>query len=67
MTRFLEAVVRKLPRSVRRYAKALVPLAAAAAVAAQDLVIDAVEVNELKVLASAAIVSLLTFAVPNVE
>ena len=67
MNRFLTALVAKLPASLRPYAKALVPLGVGAAAVAQDLVIDAQEVDDLKTLAAAAVVSLLTLAVPNVD
>ena len=67
MNRFLTALVAKLPKRVRPYAKAIVPLGVGAAVIAQDLVIDAQEVNDLKTLVAAAVVSLLTLAVPNVD
>lgn len=65
MNKFLNAVVARLPRKLRRYAKALVPLLAGVAVAGQDLVFDAAEVDELKALAGAALLALVVAAVPN--
>ena len=67
MQGFLEAVVARLPRRLRPIAKALVPLAVAVAIAGQDLVIDAAEVDELKVVAAGAVVALLTYLVPNLN
>lgn len=65
MNKFLEAIVSKLPYSLQPYAKALVPLALGAFIVVQDLVISVEEVDELKTLAVAAVVSLLTYSFPN--
>lgn len=65
MTKFLTALVAKLPARVQPCAKALVPTALGAAIAIQDLTVTAVEVNEMKVLVGAAVTSLLVAALPN--
>lgn len=67
MNKFLTAVVSKLPLSVQPYAKALVPLVLGAFLVAQDLVVSVEEVDTLKTLAGAAVVSLLVLAFPNVD
>jgi hypothetical protein len=64
MTKFLEALVAKLPAPLQPYAKAIVPLAFGAAVIVQDLTITVAEVNELKVLAFSVAYSLAVLAVP---
>lgn len=67
MTKFLTAVVGKLPASVQPYAKAFVPFTLAAVVAIQDLTVTVAEVNELKVLAGGLVTSLLVAALPNLN
>lgn len=66
MQKFLDAVVRRLPESLRPYAKALIPLTVGVAVVVQDLVISAAEVAELKTLAITAVTSLLVYATRNI-
>lgn len=66
MNEFLYALVGKLPVSVQPYAKILVPVV----VAAVAIVIQLVETNsfdtaELWTAVSAAVLALLTYAVPN--
>lgn len=65
MATFLENVVGKLPVSVQPYAKAVVPLVLGVVAAGQDLAFDAVEVDELKVLAWSVVTSVLVLAFPN--
>lgn len=66
MTKFLDNAIRKfIPRPYRRYAKAFVPTIVAAAAAAQDLTVSAVEVHEIKTLAVGAATSLLVGLVSN--
>jgi hypothetical protein len=66
MSTFLTALVGKLPVSLQPYAKALVPVV----VAAVALLVQVVETNtfdtaELLTAVGAAVVTLLTLAVPN--
>ena len=65
MQKFLDTLVGKLPVKVQPYAKAVVPLAVAAVLVAQDLTVSAAEVNSLAVAAGGVITSLIVLAVPN--
>lgn len=65
MNKFLENVVAWLPYSVQPYAKSLVPVVVAGAVAVQDLTVSAVEVSEVKTLAVGALTSIVVALIPN--
>lgn len=67
MSQFLEAVVGKLPLSLQPYAKALVPSVLGALLVVQDLVVSVEEVDELKTLGGAALLSLLVYVFPNLK
>lgn len=67
MSQFLEAVVGKLPLSLQPYAKALVPSVLGALLVVQDLVVSIGEVDELKTLGGAALLSLLVLIFPNLK
>jgi len=66
MNEFLYALVGKLPVSVQPYAKALVPVVVAAvAIVVQLVETDTFDTSELWTAVSAAVLVILTYAVPN--
>lgn len=67
MSVFLEKVVSLLPEGLQPYAKALVPLFLGAVLIIQDLTISAAEVADFRVAVGAAVVSIVTLLIPNIE
>lgn len=65
MSKFLDALVGRLPAPIQPYVKATVPLALAAVLVVQDLTVTAVELNSLAVAAGGAVTSLLVLVFPN--
>jgi hypothetical protein len=66
MQKFFDLVVSKLPVGLQPYAKALVPVSVGVVLVAQDLVISAQEVAEVKTLAISAVTSLLVLVTRNI-
>ena len=65
MQKLLDTLVARLPARAQRWAKALVPLANATAVAAGDLVISGPEWRQLAIEAGGVVTSLLVYQVRN--